>query len=1257
MPARESRASRGGNYFSTILLIALVSVLAYGAVLFKMGVGFPLDAAGGYPMREGVVVEYASLRSTLVPRDLVVAINGQTISDIYQHQERWRAFLADSGASGATYTVIRDGEPRLVEVQWMHIPLHIVLMRLSFLFFTALSFLVVAALIALSAEENSTTLWIAALFGIQALNLLNNGITRLGVNFTLAFIRLFKVVDLLTFAMEMSLAMHVLLIYPERKWVVRRFPLLPYAVHALNLWLAWQAILSWGGKAATAARASFYNRLVLLIGGVELVVGLGHLVHTYLTSHKPGVRNQIRWVVWGMVVGTLPWLIAYNFPVTLDKPPLLSFPVAALPMTLVPVTFFLSITRRALTAVDRLIHRTLIYATMGLGLGAVYMAAAGLAQWFAGRLRMSGTALPTVLAVLAVAVMVSPMRHWAQNLVDRLFFRHWIDLRAVLREAGSRLSMTLAMDEMERVLTEELPSRLGAVRAALWLCDDEACHRGTAGESASLAWDHPLVQLLSHRSEPLLVSRDEDVRGILQALGEPEWEALFPMLCAGKLVGVYLLGPRRTGDLYSRDELEMLTLLTQQAAVALENARLYRKVAAYTQDLKELVKARTQELETANRRLVGERDRLNAILQSMADGLLVIDRDDRIVLVNPAFTAMIGRTAESLIGRYVGDVMDCSQLLQVLAEARRQMGTVLSTDCHVGERVIRASATALPLQGGEGGGAIAVLRDITHEVEVDRMKTEFISTVSHELRTPLTSVLGFTKLIRKSLARSVAPHVPPGNTAAQQAVRRIQENLDIIAAEGERLTRLINDVLDIAKIDAGKMEWHDRRLDMGALVQRSVEGMMALAEEKGLWLRTQIEPGLPPLVADPDRIQQVLFNLLSNAIKFTDQGGIAVSVRLVQPVDVGVELPLPEGSPGAICVSVSDTGPGIPPEELPNLFQRFKQVRENLLTNKPPGTGLGLAISREIVTHYGGVIWAESEPGKGATFTFLLPVPAPQEVMAAQEAKRHPAPSTSAVLTSPQKVLSELQRRMPTDAVEGDEGAVVLVVDDEAHVRALLRQVLTEAGYRVLEAANGVEALSMARKHHPSVILLDVMMPDISGFDVTQILKSDPATAEIPILILSIVEDRQHGLELGADAYLTKPVDMNLLLQTVSALASQSSSRRPRAMVAGQDRSVLERVTAMLRGMGFEVAEVYDPRGAIATAERVKPDVVILDEFFSKLNDAEIIKALRFQQTQSGEEHPPHTIIVLMGENGVPPSSGAASESSDSDEEASGGNH
>ncbi len=1245
-PGREGHISRGGNYFSVILLIALVSVLAYGAVLLKMGVDLPLDTAGGYLLREGVVVEHVSLRSALAPRDLVVAINGQTISDIYRLQEKWRVFLANSGASGATYTVIRNGDPRLVKVQWTHMPFHLVLMRLSLLFFSALLFLAVAALIVLSAEENSTTLWIAALFGIQALNLLNNGITRLGVNFTLAFARLFKMVDLLTFALGMSLAMHVLLIYPERKWVVRRFPLLPYIVHALNLWLAWQAILGWGSGTATAARASLYNRLVFLVGGAELVVGLGHLVHTYLTSRKPGVRNQIRWVVWGAVVGTLPWLVAYNLPMTLGRPPFLSFPLAALLMTAVPVTFFLSITRRALTAVDRLIHRTLIYMVMGLGLGAIYIAAANFAQWLAGRFSMFGAALPTVLAVLAVTVMVSPMRHWAQNLVDRLFFRHWIDLRAVLREAGSRLSMTLAMDEMERVLTEELPLRLGAVRAALWLCDDEACRRGTAGESATLSWDHPLVQLMSRRREPLLVSQDEEVRGILQALGESEWEVLFPMLCAGKLVGVYLLGPRRTGDLYSRDELEMLTLLSQQAAVALENARLYRKIAAYTQDLQELVEARTQELEAANRRLVGERDRLNAILQSMADGLLVIDRDDRIVLVNPAFTAMIGYTANSLIGRYVGDVVDCSPLLQVLAEARRQMGTVLSTDCHVGERVIRASATALPLQSGEGGGAIAVLRDITHEVEVDRMKTEFISTVSHELRTPLTSVLGFTKLIRKSLTRSVAPHVPPENVAAQQAVRRIQENLDIIAAEGERLTRLINDVLDIAKLDAGKMEWHDHRLDVGALVQRSVESVMALAEEKGLWLRTQIEPGLPPVVADPDRIQQVLFNLLSNAIKFTDQGGIAISVRLVQPADVGVELTLPEGSPGAICVSVSDTGPGIPPEELPNLFQRFKQVRENLLTNKPPGTGLGLAISREIVTHYGGVIWAESEPGKGATFTFLLPVPAPQEIIAAQETEKRSPPSTSAVLTSPQTVLSELQRRMLTGAEEGGNEAVVLVVDDEDHVRALLRQVLTEAGYRVLEAASGVEALSMARKHHPSVILLDVMMPDISGFDVTQILKSDPATAEIPILILSIIEDRQHGLELGADAYLTKPVDMNLLLQTVSTLASQSPSRRPRAMVAGQDRSVLEQVTAMLRGMGFEVVEAYDPRGTIATAERVKPDVVILDEFFFKLNDAEIIKALRFQQTQSGEDRPPYTIIVLMGENGVLPPS-----------EASGGHH
>jgi DNA-binding response OmpR family regulator len=313
-------------------------------------------------------------------------------------------------------------------------------------------------------------------------------------------------------------------------------------------------------------------------------------------------------------------------------------------------------------------------------------------------------------------------------------------------------------------------------------------------------------------------------------------------------------------------------------------------------------------------------------------------------------------------------------------------------------------------------------------------------------------------------------------------------------------------------------------------------------------------------------------------------------------------------------VSVADTGVGIPVEEMSRLFERFQQVGDTL-RDKPKGTGLGLAICREIVTHYGGVIWAESSPGVGSTFYFTMPSPSEGEGRVEAAPVYVPA------------VISEIRRRVngALPASE-EESPLVLIVDDEVHIRSLLVQELGEAGYRTLEAANGTEALVLTRRHRPSIVLLDVMMPDISGFDVTRVLKSDPATASIPILILSIIEDREHGLALGADAYLTKPVESGRLLGTISSLLAQEPERRT-AMVAGQDRSVIEAITVVLREEGFEVVEAYDPRGAITTAQEVQPDLVILDEMLSRLNDAEILKALRFQDPSRA-----CTIIVLSGE-------------------------
>lgn len=237
-------------------------------------------------------------------------------------------------------------------------------------------------------------------------------------------------------------------------------------------------------------------------------------------------------------------------------------------------------------------------------------------------------------------------------------------------------------------------------------------------------------------------------------------------------------------------------------------------------------------------------------------------------------------------------------------------------------------------------------------------KSEFLSSVSHELRTPMTSVYGFAKIIKKKLEKHIVPLIDTNDARAMREIQQIRTNLDVIVSEGERLTSLINNVLDLAKLEAGRVEWHFDVVDMRGIIEHVAATIRPLTDARGLFLKLDMADDLPPVRGDRDRLVQVLINLGSNAVKFTGHGGITFSV-------------LCDGN--EIAVSVADTGIGIAPENCTKVFDRFHQIGDTL-TDKPPGTGLGLSICKEIIEHHGGRIWVESEPGKGSTFKFTLPV-------------------------------------------------------------------------------------------------------------------------------------------------------------------------------------------------------------------------------------------------------------------------------------------
>jgi CheY-like chemotaxis protein len=320
----------------------------------------------------------------------------------------------------------------------------------------------------------------------------------------------------------------------------------------------------------------------------------------------------------------------------------------------------------------------------------------------------------------------------------------------------------------------------------------------------------------------------------------------------------------------------------------------------------------------------------------------------------------------------------------------------------------------------------------------------------------------------------------------------------------------------------------------------------------------------------------VVINLISNAVKFTDSGTITCSAG---------------ARDGDIVVSIADSGIGIAPTDQPKVFEKFKQVGDTL-TDKPKGTGLGLPICKEIVEHHGGRIWVESEPGKGSTFSFSLPV----------KTGAAPSPRTIDIESLVRQLREKVDSHQP-------RGKSILVVDDDPNIRSLLHQEFLEAGYTVRLAENGRQALALIREEAPGLVILDVMMPEMNGFDVAAVLKNDPVTMDIPIIILSIVQDKERGFRLGVDRYLTKPIDTASLFREVGALLDQGKSKK-KVMVVDEDASTIRTLSDVLQTRGYQVVE---SNGAelVSKAVSSKPDIIILN---SLLSSNQGVRSLRFEK-------------------------------------------
>jgi len=466
------------------------------------------------------------------------------------------------------------------------------------------------------------------------------------------------------------------------------------------------------------------------------------------------------------------------------------------------------------------------------------------------------------------------------------------------------------------------------------------------------------------------------------------------------------------------------------------------------------------------------------------------------------------------------------------------------------------------------------IADKSREVEAaNRHKSEFLANMSHELRTPLNAVIGFSEVLLERMF---------GELNDKQA-----EYLADILASGRHLLSLINDILDLSKIEAGQMELAPSTFSLADALGNAVTLVKERAQRRGVRLQVDLSSCPESFVADERKLKQVLLNLLSNAVKFTEEGG-TIRLRAVAAGD-------------SVEFAVSDTGIGIAPSDQARIFEAFRQA-EGDYARKAEGTGLGLTLSRRIVELHGGRIWVESELGKGSTFTFSLPT-------------RDRSSEATAAAEPPAVAASVASQASTPDAagapMHGD-GGYVLVVEDDPAAANLLSIHLRDAGLNVQVAANGKLGLEQATREPPRAIVLDLMLPEIDGWELLSRLKENPATAEIPVVIVSIDDQRGRGLALGAADYLVKPIDPAQMVASVQAVYRvPEAGAGARVLAIDDDPRALELVRVTLEPRGFEVLTALSGEEGVALAVQERPDLIVLDLLMPGLDGFEVSKLLK----------------------------------------------
>ena len=617
-----------------------------------------------------------------------------------------------------------------------------------------------------------------------------------------------------------------------------------------------------------------------------------------------------------------------------------------------------------------------------------------------------------------------------------------------------------------------------------------------------------------------------------------------PLLTGHDVIGAIVLY-HAENDHFTVDHERMLSAIASQVAIAVSNADMFRLLREAADRLG--VMLRSQQLETA---------RSQAILEGVADGVMVTDANGEITLFNAALERILDIPRVDVIGRSVSEM---SGILSLAGTSWTELVSNWGQDetepspeeilyderLELNERVVSVRVAPVRRQGAFEG-TVSVFRDITKDVEVERMKSDFVSSVSHELRTPMTSIKGYIDLLYNGMA---------GPVSDEQ--RRF---LDIVKANADRLTVLVNDLLDISRIDDGRLRLTMEAVDPLKIIDLVITNHAPVADKRRQKLENVSEGPLPLVTADPDRMTQILTNLVSNAIHYTPTGGSVT-------IDAHVEH-------GFLVLQVQDTGVGIKEEDQDKLFSRFFRADTPLIQARS-GTGLGLSIVRSIVELHGGQIWFDSTFGAGSTFSFSLPL--------AEEAEAQ---------------VPETARKFKTISYRQQDKHILLVESDTAVAELISHQLRSRGGYRVHIEHSGREALArlLDNAYPTDLILFDLARADQNALYALQDILSHRVLAAIPVMALALSRKELHG---NARAYVSRPVRSRRLLDAISAVfaekATDLGNTRAKVLIAQEDRQLAELFTMVLTQKGLMVTLEHDADQVMHIAQTQQPDLILLD--------------------------------------------------------------